>query len=121
MLFCTITRTDHSIIKTYPFCSFSETKALVVGKTFIVRSLRCSFNSLQIPIFYISPDHKNPNLLCISQPGKNLIRFTELKNLNRSENPLQTLTVTNSTTILPKDTTVRNLLRIRNFLKRRLI
>ena len=121
MLFCTITRTDHSIIKTYPFCSFSETKALVVGKTFIVRSLPCSFNSLQIPIFYISHDHKNTNLLCISQPGKNLIRFTELKKLNRSENPLQTLTVTNSTTILPKDTTVRNLLRIRNFLKRRLI
>ena len=59
MLFCTMTKTDHNIIK----------------KT---------------------------NFLSIFQHGKNLIQFTDLKNLHRSENPLQTLTATNGTTNIQK-------------------
>lgn len=64
---------------------------------------------------------KKPNFLSIFQHETNSLPFRKLKKLNRSEKPRQTFTVTNATTNVQKHTTVRNFLRIRNLLKRRVL
>ncbi len=64
---------------------------------------------------------KNPIFSCIFQHRENSVHLSEIKKMNQSEKPLQSLSVTNCTSDVQECTRVHYFVRIRTLFKWRIL